>query len=300
MEPEETTAETQQLSPLHTVTSLSKYLAMALFIVLPFLGGWIGYTYAPGKVVEVERVVVNEVEVEKSKFNLRAFENVVMYDNSLAFSDDEIGISFWYPKEWGDLSYSVNRGWDCYADEEPCYKSEKNFSVDFKFENNTSTITMSAQGSKYIWGPKGPFYTPHTSGWFEFPSGSGQFYNDHQFEDVPIDYMRLNGAHKFELSKSNVLYYRYYNVSQKLCREDSEDFDKKFETFVNDIECNSQEHWKEELESGDIFTFNTDFGAFSIASEERNDFETILKIAETVEITDQGYIVKPTPPDFRG
>jgi hypothetical protein len=39
---------------------------MALFIILPFLGGWIGYTYAPEKVVEVERVVVREVEVEKN------------------------------------------------------------------------------------------------------------------------------------------------------------------------------------------------------------------------------------------
>ncbi len=40
-------------SPLNTVTPLSKYLAMALFTVLPFIGGWIGYTYAPEKVVEV-------------------------------------------------------------------------------------------------------------------------------------------------------------------------------------------------------------------------------------------------------
>ncbi len=45
-------------NPLHTVTPLSKYLAMALFILMPFIGGWIGYTYSPEKVVEVERVVV--------------------------------------------------------------------------------------------------------------------------------------------------------------------------------------------------------------------------------------------------
>ena len=49
-------------SPLYTVTPLSKYLAMGLFIVLPFIGGWIGYTYAPEKVVEVEKVVIKEVE----------------------------------------------------------------------------------------------------------------------------------------------------------------------------------------------------------------------------------------------
>lgn len=34
-----------------------------LFITLPFLGGWIGYLYAPGKVVEVEKVIVKEVKV---------------------------------------------------------------------------------------------------------------------------------------------------------------------------------------------------------------------------------------------
>jgi hypothetical protein len=46
-------------SPLHCVTPLSKYLAMVLFILMPFIGGWIGYTYAPEKVVEVDRVIVN-------------------------------------------------------------------------------------------------------------------------------------------------------------------------------------------------------------------------------------------------
>jgi hypothetical protein len=55
----------QPTSSLHRVTPLSKCLAMALFIILPFIGGYIGYTFAPVKVVEVERVVVNEVEKEE-------------------------------------------------------------------------------------------------------------------------------------------------------------------------------------------------------------------------------------------
>jgi hypothetical protein len=55
----------QKSSPLHTVTPLSKYLAMGLFIVLPFLGGWIGYTYAPEKVVEVEKIVIPARESER-------------------------------------------------------------------------------------------------------------------------------------------------------------------------------------------------------------------------------------------
>ena len=43
---------------------------MILFIITPFLGGWIGYSYAPEKVVEVERVVVEEVLIEAVENNL--------------------------------------------------------------------------------------------------------------------------------------------------------------------------------------------------------------------------------------
>lgn len=51
--------ETKQ-SPLHTVTPLSRYLAMLLFIILPFLGGWVGYTHAPEKIVKNEKIAVIE------------------------------------------------------------------------------------------------------------------------------------------------------------------------------------------------------------------------------------------------
>jgi len=50
---------------LNTVTPLSKYLALALFIVLPFGGLYIGYVYAPEKVVEIERIVEVEVAVQE-------------------------------------------------------------------------------------------------------------------------------------------------------------------------------------------------------------------------------------------
>lgn len=45
---------------LHKVTPFSKYLAMALFVILPFLGGWVGYTFAPVKIIEVEKIVKTE------------------------------------------------------------------------------------------------------------------------------------------------------------------------------------------------------------------------------------------------
>ena len=64
----------KQPSPLHQVTPLSKYLAMALFIILPFVGGWIGYTYAPE---EVEKEVTREALVKENESVTGDLENPV-------------------------------------------------------------------------------------------------------------------------------------------------------------------------------------------------------------------------------
>lgn len=61
MQPENINLEQKNSNVFNEVTPLSKYLAMALFVILPFIGGWIGYKYAPEKIVEVEKVVVKEV-----------------------------------------------------------------------------------------------------------------------------------------------------------------------------------------------------------------------------------------------
>jgi len=67
MEPEETSELTTESkgSVWNTITPLSKYLAMAVFIILPFIGGFVGYTYAPEKVVEVEKII--EVEATNNE-----------------------------------------------------------------------------------------------------------------------------------------------------------------------------------------------------------------------------------------
>jgi hypothetical protein len=62
MEPEIQSTEPKSAHPMFKVTTLSKYLAMTLFILMPFVGGYIGYVYAPEKVMEV--VVTKEVEVK--------------------------------------------------------------------------------------------------------------------------------------------------------------------------------------------------------------------------------------------
>lgn len=48
------------LAPLQKVTPLSKYLAVAVFIALPFIGGLVGYALAPDEIKEIESVVLVE------------------------------------------------------------------------------------------------------------------------------------------------------------------------------------------------------------------------------------------------
>ncbi len=64
MEPQnnQTALVTEQQHSIYKVTPVSKYLALTLFIILPFIGGYIGYVYAPEKIIENE-VVIYKKEV---------------------------------------------------------------------------------------------------------------------------------------------------------------------------------------------------------------------------------------------
>lgn len=54
---EQTKQAASVIAPLKKVTPLSKYLAMALFIILPFVSGYLGYVLSPEKVLEVGGVI---------------------------------------------------------------------------------------------------------------------------------------------------------------------------------------------------------------------------------------------------
>lgn len=56
---------------LHKVTPLSRYLAMTLFIALPFIGGYVGYALAPEKVIEVERSAVEKSSESENQTEAR-------------------------------------------------------------------------------------------------------------------------------------------------------------------------------------------------------------------------------------
>ncbi len=105
-----------ETNPLHTVTPVSKYLAMALFIIMPFLGGWIGYTYAPEKVVEVERVV--EVGTNAGK-DLTSSSQVTE-----TYADMQNGITFDYPAHIfmnPDTAVFSTVTFDQFSKEQPIY-----------------------------------------------------------------------------------------------------------------------------------------------------------------------------------
>jgi hypothetical protein len=117
-------------SVLNKVTPLSKYLAMILFIILPFIGGWIGYNSSPEKVVEVERVVVKEAEVAKKVTQVTEVEEddvryisvekglpehrSYTYDLGedktgwLLYENEEFGFSFLYPPDFEIIAKTID------------------------------------------------------------------------------------------------------------------------------------------------------------------------------------------------
>lgn len=60
---EQSTSTKSSTDSLFCVTPLSKYLAMLLMLILPFVGAYLGYTLASEKVVD--RVVVKEIKETK-------------------------------------------------------------------------------------------------------------------------------------------------------------------------------------------------------------------------------------------
>jgi hypothetical protein len=100
--PPETNLPEGLIAPLKKVTPVSKYLAMALFILMPFVGGWIGYTYAPERVVEVERVEVRDVS---SREPAETQEVLVSQTRPHFLLDDETEIALLYKAAKTGISY---------------------------------------------------------------------------------------------------------------------------------------------------------------------------------------------------
>lgn len=102
--------EAKKLNRLNTVTPLSKYLALTIFISLPFIGGWVGYSIAPERVVEVEKIV----EVEK----------VVGIDTSVQTEHESIG---------SETESTVTGAIELYKDESLGFSVQ--YSADWRFDS---------------------------------------------------------------------------------------------------------------------------------------------------------------------
>lgn len=78
------------------VTPFSKYVTMMVFVVAPFLGAWIGYNFAPTKILFLEEPVLVEkiVEVEKQVIGTT---QIGLPGEDTFFWDEETGFSFVYP-----------------------------------------------------------------------------------------------------------------------------------------------------------------------------------------------------------
>lgn len=73
MEPQQEIEKENVLSPLNKVTPLSKYFALVIVILLPFIGGYVGYTQAQEKVVEMHKPFevkkINQENIEYPHIN---------------------------------------------------------------------------------------------------------------------------------------------------------------------------------------------------------------------------------------
>jgi len=69
MEPQiQNTTEEKSPSIIFQVTPFSKYLALFLFIVLPFIGGFVGYNIAPERLITQEVQIVAQTNERDKKF----------------------------------------------------------------------------------------------------------------------------------------------------------------------------------------------------------------------------------------
>ena len=131
MEEENQTTQVENKSKLHIVTPLSKYLVMTLFIAMPFIGGYIGYTFAPEKVIEKvvtkevsapERITVSRTELIQREVELMEqfgieidevsgtaplyfLENKNIQDSFVSFKDKGLSMLLPYNDGWGAPFY---------------------------------------------------------------------------------------------------------------------------------------------------------------------------------------------------
>ncbi len=144
---------------LNKVTPLSKYLAMALFVALPFLGGWIGYMYAPEKIVQVDKII----EVEKTTEDV---------NGDILLEEDELYPIRLTAKQLAS-QYVIganHHGWTIVSTTSDESGYSRTVEFESESESNFLTGTLSIQ---YDWQQSGSYYL--------------QFQPDTVLPDIPVN-----------------------------------------------------------------------------------------------------------------
>jgi hypothetical protein len=109
MEPQtQNMVETKPINPLFQVTRYSKYLALLLFIILPFIGAWVGYQYALSTNVLDVMVIQPESTKLVSQPELISDTPTQVSESEISdslekYSDSESSVEFTYPKAKIDI-----------------------------------------------------------------------------------------------------------------------------------------------------------------------------------------------------
>ncbi len=203
-------------NPFTRVTPVSKYLVLTLFVLLPFIGGWIGYTYAPEKIVEVEKIVTVVKEIEP----VREIVNEQKFDIALTrYEDKELGIAFSYPQEWGEVIVKDESG-EC----------PKEYIDDACNQRRLIFAGLLADG--------GVILASETSGHDKFPIGRGGFWGDYAGH-IPKNYLeKCTTVQNCEVltNQSDVTFAKYYRAIPEMGSDDNPPPSYEYHLFRSDSE----------------------------------------------------------------
>ncbi len=89
------------IEPLKKITPVSKFVALVLFVSLPFLGAYLGYQFAPIQVVEVEKPITETIP--EQQFSLPSSSELQpIFTEQIS---DKLAIELLYTTKDGDVPY---------------------------------------------------------------------------------------------------------------------------------------------------------------------------------------------------
>lgn len=124
----------KQPHPVNQVTRVSKYLALTLFVILPFIGAYVGYKFGDNEQISNVDLIVTAVENKKdnldtspnisqvdTNFDTKNSETAIFssIDGQALFNDPELGISFTYPVSWGEIALNYEEDY-CENKDQKC------------------------------------------------------------------------------------------------------------------------------------------------------------------------------------